>query len=177
MVTETSGLGASHDQYGNRYEYDDMGHRYVVLDPMTIDEWRRERIVPRLRELGWDVPQLGQLEGYRLFQLERLLKEAGMLRGFQPRPAEGSIGEALSGATIGGTKPTKGAILDQLRKAAEALLVECEYNQIHVGAKREARIMHEQEMERQAAAMRDEANAKKNTAKKVLDTVMEGYHP
>jgi hypothetical protein len=139
------------DQYGNRYEYDEMGNRYVEIEPMSLAEWRN-RLTPRLRELGWDVPQLSQLEGFRLLQLERLIREAGMVRGFEPRPLEGSVGEALSAASIAGTKPTKGAILDQLQAAAESLPVECEYNQQHATPRREAREKYERDQKEKAAA-------------------------
>lgn len=173
MATEAGGL--AYDEFGNRIVYDADGRPEVILEPLSLPEWRT-RLAPRLQQLGWEVPELDQLEGARLMQLERLLKEAGMMAGFTRRPPAGSVGDVLAGATIGGTPPTKDAVLDQIRRKAEELKAECAYNQEYVRPLREARLGREAAKVRQAALDRAAKDSGSQKANKILEA-MDGYHP
>lgn len=146
MATETTQLEGwvERDWFGNRIVKDYDGLPQVVIEPIPLAEWRAN-LKKCCQDIGWNLPQIDRLEGSRLFQLTRLLREAGGIVGIVRRPAAGSIAETLSGTSIiPGMAPTREATLDHLKKTAESLQVECSYNDEYVKPIRDARIAREE---------------------------------
>jgi hypothetical protein len=103
------------------------------VDPRTgrfsIDQWRDE-VAARCIRVGWDVPQVCVMEGYRLFTLSKLLFEAEFKLGIRQLP-EDAYGHRV--ILEGGNS------LDTLRLQAEGMVGESEYDQAHVASRRAER--------------------------------------
>lgn len=126
----------------------------------TLTNWRTE-IADRCIALGWDVPAICEMEGYRLFQLSKLLFEAEVKLGRRPLQ-RGTLGHALLNAeteTFFGT----GLTPEQIRKQAEALPAHSAFDQVYVEPLRRERKRQEEERAAAERAAAMQADKKKST--------------
>lgn len=127
------------------------------LTPESLPEWR-SRLAARIEALGWIVPHVDGMGGYRLHQLTRIVTQAEFLSGTR-------TDIRADGVPVLGMFTNK--TLAQLKAEAEAMPAESAFDWDKVRWDREARD--------QEATQRRRVHERKDTERQELDDIGMGY--